>query len=107
MVTGGAGFVGRHVVAALEVRGCRHVFVPRSAEYDLRSEAAVARLYAEQAPDVVIHLAAVVGGIGANRANPGSFFYDNLMMGTLMLEHARRAGVWKLARSRIEVWVAG
>jgi GDP-L-fucose synthase len=95
VVTGGAGFVGRHVVAALEAGGCRHIFVPRSRDYDLRQEGAVARLYAEHAPDVVIHLAAVVGGIGANRANPGSFFYDNLMMGALMLEHARRAGVRK------------
>jgi GDP-L-fucose synthase len=95
VVTGGAGFLGRHVVAALEARGCRHVFVPRSAEYDLRSEAAVARLYREHLPDLVIHLAAVVGGIGANRENPGSFFYDNLIMSALLVEHARRAGVAK------------
>ncbi len=95
VVTGGAGFLGRHVVAALRARGCERVFVPRSADYDLRREEAVARLYAEQRPDVVIHLAAVVGGIGANRAQPGTFFYDNLMMGTLLLEHARRAGVAK------------
>jgi GDP-L-fucose synthase len=71
------------------------IVVPRSAEYDLRTEAAVERLYREHRPAVVLHLAAVVGGIGANRERPGSFFYDNLTMGTLLLEHARRAGVAK------------
>lgn len=95
VVTGGAGFVGRYVAAELDRRGYRHVLVPRSREYDLRQEDAVARLYADVRPDVVIHLAAVVGGIGANRAAPGRFFYDNLMMGALLLEHARRAGVAK------------
>jgi GDP-L-fucose synthase len=95
VVTGGAGFLGRYVVEALRARGCREVFVPRSAQYDLRTEEGVSRLYAEQRPQVVVHLAAVVGGIGANRENPGSFFYDNLTMGTLLLEHARRAGVEK------------
>ncbi|HEY5908906.1 MAG TPA: NAD-dependent epimerase/dehydratase family protein, partial [Vicinamibacteria bacterium] len=87
VVTGGAGFLGRYVVDALHARGCRHVFVPRSADYDLRTEAGVARLYERHRPEVLIHLAAVVGGIGANRENPGSFFYDNLTMGTLLLEH--------------------
>ncbi|MGH2351515.1 MAG: GDP-L-fucose synthase family protein [Chloroflexota bacterium] len=95
VVTGGAGFLGRYVVEALRGHGCRDVFVPRSADYDLRQESAVARLYAEHRPDVIVHLAAVVGGIGANRENPGSFFYDNLVMGTLLLEHARRGGVAK------------
>ena len=95
VVTGGAGFLGRYVVDALHARGCRHVFVPRSADYDLRTEEGVARLYDRHRPEVLIHLAAVVGGIGANREHPGSFFYDNLTMGTLLLEHARRSGVAK------------
>ena len=95
VVTGGARFLGRYVVDALRGRGCRDVVVPRSAHYDLRREAAVIQLYEDHRPDIVIHLAAVVGGIGANQENPGSFFYDNLMMGTLLLEHARRAGTAK------------
>jgi GDP-L-fucose synthase len=95
VVTGGAGFLGRYVVDALYDRGCRQVFVPRQAEYDLRQEGAVARLYEDLRPQVVIHLAAVVGGIGANRENAGRFFYDNLMMGSLLLEYARRAEVAK------------
>jgi GDP-L-fucose synthase len=97
VVTGGAGFLGRHVVAALRRRGVSDasIVVPRSRAYDLRREEAVARLYRDHAPTVVLHLAAVVGGIGANRDHPGSFFYDNLLMGTLLMEHARRAGVRK------------
>jgi GDP-L-fucose synthase len=94
-VTGGSGFLGGYVVEELGRRGCREVFVPRSREYDLTREADVARLYRDARPGVVIHLAAVVGGIAANRAEPGRFFYDNLMMGALMMEHARRAGVAK------------
>ena len=95
VVTGGAGFLGQHVVRALRQRGARDVIVPRSAQYDLTQEAAVERLCRSTAPDVVIHLAAVVGGIGANRDNPGRFCYDNLVMGALLMEHARRAGVRK------------
>jgi GDP-L-fucose synthase len=94
MVTGGAGFLGRHVVARLERRGAR-VFAPRSAQYDLRDREAVVRAFDDGRPDVVIHLAAVVGGIGANRANPGRFFHDNALMGIQTMEQARRAGVQK------------
>ena len=95
VVTGGAGFLGRHVVERLRQRGCGHVFAPRSRDCDLRDAQAIARLYAEAKPDIVIHLAAVVGGIGANRANPGRFFYDNAIMGIQLMEYARQAGVGK------------
>ncbi len=95
VVTGGSGFLGRRVVAALEGRGCAAVYAPRSAHYDLREKSRVIRLYEDTQPDVVIHLAAVVGGIGANRAHPGRFFYENLVMGVEVLEQARRHGVRK------------
>ncbi len=95
MVTGGAGFLGRRVVARLEEAGAKDIFVPRSAEYDLRTEDGVRRALADGRPDVVIHLAAVVGGIGANRENPGRFFYDNAIMGIQLIEQARLAGVSK------------
>ena len=95
MVTGGSGFLGRHLVNVLRTRGCEHVFAPRKAQYDLTQDSAVARAYLDMRPDVVIHLAAVVGGIGANRESPGRFFYENVMMGALVLEHARLSGVEK------------
>jgi GDP-L-fucose synthase len=95
IVTGGAGFLGKHVVERLRSQGCRHIFVPRSNHYDLTREDAIRRLLTEQKPEVVIHLAAVVGGIGANRLNPGSFFYKNLMMGAQLMEQCRLAGVEK------------
>jgi GDP-L-fucose synthase len=94
VVTGGSGFLGRHLVAALEARGST-VLVPRKRHYDLTSEPQVERMYADLRPQVVIHLAAVVGGIGANRESPGRFFYENVMLGALTMEHARRTGVEK------------
>ncbi len=95
LVTGGSGFLGRHVVAALAAHGCRDVIVVRKAEHDLTREPDVERLFADARPHAVIHLAAVVGGIGANRESPGTFFYQNVMMGALTMEHARRSGVEK------------
>lgn len=89
VVTGGAGFLGRNVVAKLKEYGCEDIFVPRSKDYNLVDMEAVKRLYKDAKPDIVIHLAAVVGGIGANRENPGRFFYDNLMMGMQMMEQGR------------------
>ena len=94
-VTGGAGFLGSFVVRELLQRGCPPPFVPRSREYDLRRETDVVRMLADARPELIIHLAAVVGGIGANRESPGRFFYDNLMMGAPLMEHARRTGVSK------------
>ena len=96
IVTGGGGFLGSHVVRHLHELGAGEVFVVRSRDYDLRHEANVIRLFEDQPnATMVIHLAASVGGIGANREHPGSFFYDSMMMGTLMLEYARQAGVPK------------
>jgi GDP-L-fucose synthase len=95
LVTGGSGFVGRRVVASLVARGSEAPFVPRSADYDLVDRDAVRRLLSDARPDIIIHLAAVVGGIGANRAKPGKFFYDNLMMGVQLMEEARLADVTK------------
>jgi GDP-L-fucose synthase len=95
VVTGGAGFLGSHVMRRLETQGCRNVFVPTYPDYDFTRFDDVERLYAEHRPEVLIHLAAVVGGIGANRANPGRFFYDNAIMGIQLIEGARRHGVEK------------
>lgn len=95
LVTGGAGFLGSHLVARMRKSGYGRIAVPRSREYDLTQGAAVERLYQEVRPALVIHLAARVGGIGANRANPGTFFYDNLVMGALLMEYARRYMVEK------------
>lgn len=97
-VTGGAGFLGRRVVAHLEAIGCKNIFTVRRKEYDLVRAEAVEQLYRDARPEVVIHLAAVVGGIGANRENPGRFFYENLMMGAQLIEGARLHGVEKFVQ---------
>ena len=94
-VTGGAGFLGTHLIRRLETRGCTNLFVPRRVDYDLTTESSVERLYRDSNPDLVFHLAASVGGIEINRKHPGSYFYNNLMMGSLLLEHARRSDVAK------------
>jgi GDP-L-fucose synthase len=95
VVTGGAGFLGSFVVERLKERGCKDVTVPRSREHDLRDRDAIVRLYRQSRPEIVIHLAAVVGGIGANRTNPGRFFYDNAIMGIQLMEYARQFGIDK------------
>lgn len=95
LLTGGNGFLGRYVHSKLKTRGCKEIFIPSSKEYDLVHLEAVKRLYNDSKPDIVIHLAAKVGGIGANRANPGGFFYENLIMGVQMMEYGRRFGVSK------------
>ena len=94
-VTGGAGFLGSFIVQKLHQAGCQQVFVPRSRDYNLVELKGAEKLYQDSHPDIVIHLAAHVGGIGANRENPGKFFYDNLMMGTQMIEVGRRVGLEK------------
>lgn len=95
LITGGAGFLGAHVVAELKRRGCRHLLVPRSSEYDLRDGRQVNRLFSHSRPQLVIHLAGTVGGIGVNRSHPGTFFYDNAMMGIQVMEVARCFGAEK------------
>jgi len=94
-VTGGAGFLGSFILEKLKQRGAKHIFVPTYPEYDLTDRASVRRMYDEGKPDVVIHLAAQVGGIGANRANPGRYFYDNLMMGVQLLDEGRLRNIRK------------
>jgi GDP-L-fucose synthase len=98
LVTGGAGFLGSPICRLLQERGASEVIVPRRVDYDLTDEAAVARLFADARPEVVLHLAAEVGGIGANRDNPGRFFFANMAMGLHVIEQARLTGVQKLVQ---------
>lgn len=95
MVTGGAGFLGSYVVEKLKEKGGKDIFVPLKKEYDLTKEKVIVDLFRKREFDIVIHLAAVVGGIGANRENPGRFFYDNLVMGIMLMEQARLNNVEK------------
>jgi Nucleoside-diphosphate-sugar epimerases len=88
-VTGGLGFLGSHLIDRLKARGCKNVFIADRDKYDLTKEAEIVRMYEEIKPDIVIHLAAVVGGIGANREHPGSFYYLNMVMGAMLIEQAR------------------
>jgi GDP-L-fucose synthase len=94
-ITGGAGFLGTHLQAQLKKRGAKELFIPTYPEYDLVKSEDIARLYKDSKPDIVIHLAAKVGGIGANREKPGEFFYDNLMMGVQLLHQAWQRGIEK------------
>jgi GDP-L-fucose synthase len=95
VVTGGAGFLGQHVVKKLKEKGYSEILIPRSKEYNLITESGITKMFNDMNPDYIIHLAAVVGGIGANRENPGKYFYDNLMMGTQLMEQSRLFGVKK------------
>jgi GDP-L-fucose synthase len=98
LVTGSAGFLGRHVVARLQRAGCERLVLPRSAQFDLTREADIRRLFQQERPDVVVHLAALVGGIGANRLNPGTFLYKNLIMGAQLIEVSREYAVEKFVQ---------
>lgn len=95
VVTGGAGFLGSYVAEKLGECACQNIFVPRKSEYDLIEMSNIRRMYDDACPDVVIHLAGVVGGIGINRERPGEFFYDNLIMGVQLIEEGRRRGIEK------------
>ena len=94
-VTGGLGFLGSHLIDRLKARGCENVFIADRDKYDLTKEAEIVRMYEEIRPDIVIHLAAVVGGIGANREHPGSFYYLNMVMGAMLIEQARLHNIEK------------
>ncbi|MCA8940850.1 MAG: NAD-dependent epimerase/dehydratase family protein, partial [Planctomycetes bacterium] len=98
VITGGAGFLGKAVTREVEARNPAEIIIPRSASYDLVDAQAVRQLYADAKPDVVLHLAAQVGGIGANREHPGRFFYANLMMGVNLIEEGRKAGLGRFVQ---------
>src|SRR5688572_9818790 len=93
LVTGGAGFLGSHLTGKLRQRGCDRLILPRRSQYDLTRPDAIERLFVETRPEIVIHAAAAVGGIGANRDNPGRFFYENAVMGIQLIEACRRHAV--------------
>lgn len=95
LVTGGAGFLGSHLVQKLKEKGSKNIFIPTHDKFDLREKQDIIRMYEEAHPDILIHLAARVGGIGANMEYPGEFFYDNLIMGSQLMEYARRYSVEK------------
>ena len=94
-VTGGKGFLGKHLIRKLKEQGCKRIEIADLPDFDLRKKEDIIRMYEEQKPDIVIHLAAVVGGIGANRENPGKFFYDNAIMGIQLIEYARQFDIEK------------
>jgi GDP-L-fucose synthase len=95
-VTGGAGFLGTHLIRTLREHGFKNIFIPHIEQYNLLKTEDILRMYEDAKPDVVIHLAAVVGGIGANRVNPGKFFYENAIMGIQLIELGRQTGVKKM-----------
>ncbi len=95
IVTGGSGFLGSFVVEKLQQRGAKDIFVPRSSQYDLRKSEDISRILTDFKADIVIHLAALAGGIGANMGRPAEFFYDNLMMGVPLLHQAWQKGIEK------------
>jgi GDP-L-fucose synthase len=95
VVTGGAGFLGSYVLEGLHKRGCKNVLIPKIEDYNFGNSPDVLRMYDDMKPDIVIHLAAVVGGIGANRQHPGKFFYENLMMGVQLIDQARLRNIQK------------
>ena len=97
-VTGGAGFLGSYIVEKLKARGCARIFVPRSRDYDLRERASIQRMFLDAQPDIIIHAAAVVGGIGANQQNPGRFLYDNAIMGLQLMDEAKNRGIEKFVQ---------
>ena len=95
LVTGGAGFLGSYIVSNLKSKGCENIFIPKIEDYDLTETDDIRRVYDDSKPDMVIHLAAKVGGIGANKSKPGEFFYDNLIMGVQLIEEARIRNIEK------------